>query len=179
MQATGAPAAQRRRARWLGLWILIAALALDRVTKVWLLAEMARRMGAPWTITPFFDLVMVWNRGVSFGMFQAGSDGERYVLIAVSLAISAGLGIWLARTQDRLVAASLGLVIGGAVGNVIDRFQWGAVADFFLVHGFGYYFPAFNVADAAITIGVVGLVLDSFRQHPRRARGTQEDKAHE
>lgn len=166
--APGRPAPARRKALFLGLSCLVAALLLDRVVKLWLIAVMAGRFGAPWSLTGFFDLVMVWNRGVSFGMLQADADLGRYALVGLSLAIAAGLAVWLGRTRDRLVAASLGLVIGGAIGNVIDRVVWGAVADFFLVHGFGYYFPAFNVADSAITIGVAGLLLDSLKRRPAK-----------
>jgi signal peptidase II len=110
-------------------------------------------------LTPFFDLQMVWNRGVSFGLLRADGDIARWGLVALSFAIS-GVFFWWLRTADRrLTATSLGLVIGGALGNVIDRIRFGAVADFLDFNGL--WFPwVFNVADAAITVGAALLAVD-------------------
>jgi signal peptidase II len=110
-------------------------------------------------LTPFFDLQMVWNRGVSFGLLRASEDLARWGLVALSLVIS-GVFLWWLRTADRLpTAIALGLVIGGAVGNVIDRIRFGAVADFLDFNGL--WFPwVFNVADAAITCGAILLAVD-------------------
>ncbi len=114
-------------------------------------------------LTPFFDLRMVWNQGVSFGMLRADSDLSRWGLVAMSFAIS-GVFVWWLRTADRkLTAWALGLVIGGALGNVIDRIRFGAVADFLDFNGL--WFPwVFNVADAGITVGA-GLLLLDFLLH--------------
>ncbi len=110
-------------------------------------------------LTPFFDLQMVWNRGVSFGLLSADSDIMRWGLVAMSFAISAVFVWWLRTAERRLTATALGLVIGGALGNVIDRIRFGAVADFLDFNGL--WFPwVFNVADAAITIGAVLLAVD-------------------
>lgn len=106
---------------------------------------------------------MVWNRGVSFGMFATDAETTRWLLTALALAISAGLVWWLRRQTNGLAVLAIGLVIGGAVGNAIDRIRYGAVADFFDVHVAGWSWPAFNVADSAITVGVLLLLLDAFR----------------
>ncbi|MEM9683195.1 MAG: signal peptidase II, partial [Pseudomonadota bacterium] len=106
--------------------------------------------------------VLVWNRGVSFGMFGTDSPWGPVLLSALALIISACLVIWLRRVEERFLAAAIGFVLGGALGNVIDRLQYGAVADFLDFHAFGYHWPAFNVADSAITVGVVLLLYDSL-----------------
>jgi signal peptidase II len=113
-------------------------------------------------LTPFLDLVMVWNRGVSYGLFQAGGLTGTILLTVFSLAAVAALSWWLRSADRRLLAWGLGLVIGGALGNVIDRILYGAVADFFHFHAFGRDWYVFNVADAAITVGVVALLVDAF-----------------
>ena len=128
----------------------------------------------PVPLTSFFNLVMVWNRGVSFGMFS-GSDWSGPMLLgAINLVVAAALIVWMIKAQGRLLPVSLAFVAGGAVGNAIDRFVWGAVADFFDVYasgGFGdwligvvgtSHWPAFNVADVAISVGVIGLIADSL-----------------
>jgi signal peptidase II len=110
-------------------------------------------------LTPFFDLQMVWNRGVSFGLLRADEDLARWGLVALSFAISGVFFWWLRTAERRLTAVALGLVIGGALGNVIDRIRFGAVADFLDFNGL--WFPwVFNVADAAITVGAILLAID-------------------
>jgi signal peptidase II len=113
-------------------------------------------------LMPFLDLVMVWNRGVSYGLFQAGGFTGTLILTVFSLVAVAALSWWLRSADRRLLAWGLGLVIGGALGNVIDRILYGAVADFFYFHAFGRDWYVFNVADAAITVGVVALLVDAF-----------------
>lgn len=110
-------------------------------------------------ILPFFNLVMVWNEGVSFGLFSEAMTG---ILILVALLISAGLSVWLLRTKLWHEAIPLGMIIGGAIGNTIDRFRFGAVADFFDFHFSGWHYPAFNIADISITLGVAFLILGSL-----------------
>lgn len=148
---------------------ILAGLILiaDQLTKIWILKGldldgMVVPPNAPQQVQvldPWFNLTMVWNRGVSFGLFQADSWLQRGILIAVSLVIAGFLTVWLFQSARRLQATAFGLIIGGAIGNVIDRFAHGAVVDF--LDFSGLYFPyVFNVADAAISIGVGVLILD-------------------
>jgi signal peptidase II len=161
----------------LGLAVAAGALALDQLTKVFLLKGLglaAMGEGASYRIAPFFNIIMAWNRGVSFGLFPAESVAGRVILAGFSLAVVTALGVWLFRTTDRLVAVGVGMIIGGALGNVVDRLRFGAVADFFDFHAFGYHWYVFNVADAAIVIGVGLLVFESlFKSEPAKS-GTTE-----
>lgn len=111
-------------------------------------------------VSPVFDLTMVWNRGVSFGIGQ--SEGVmRWVLVLVTLVIAIGFAVWLLRAERRLTAAALALVVAGALGNWIDRIRFGAVVDFFDFSDIWFVY-VFNVADAAITVGAVLLFIDQF-----------------
>lgn len=148
--------------RTFGLGLAAVVLVLDQATKWWMLEVVGIALRPPIEVTPFFNLVMVWNRGVSFGLFAHEAEVMPYVLSGVAVAISAALLVWLARAERRWIAAAIGLVVGGAVGNVIDRLRFGAVADFFDVHVAGWHWPAFNVADAAIVVGVGMILLDGF-----------------
>ena len=125
-------------------------------------------------LTPFLDLVLIWNKGISYGLFQQDGPLGQWVLLALTAIAVALLWIWLARSTSRLTAVSLGLIIGGAVGNAIDRMAYGAVADFVLLHlttaSFSFKWYVFNLADAAIVAGVAGLLYDSFAGPPRRKR---------
>lgn len=135
--------------------------AVDQATKYWLI-EVMYSVGRQIEVTGFFNLVMVWNRGISFGLFQSGDTG-RWVLSLLAAAVSIGLVIWLRRIDRKLTGYGIGAVLGGAVGNLIDRVSpRGAVADFFDFHVMGYHWPAFNIADVAITIGVGLILVDSF-----------------
>lgn len=144
----------------LGLMVAVVALALDQFSKFWLLEIVDIDSRPPMAIGPIFNLVMVWNRGISFGMLA--EHNLPYALVALSLVIVAVLATWLRCAQERWVAFSIGLVIGGALGNVVDRLRFGAVADFFDFHVAGYHWPAFNIADASIFIGVVLLCAHSM-----------------
>ncbi len=144
-----------------GLGLAAAVLVADQITKWWIVFTV---MQPPRIIpvTPFFNLVMGWNPGVSFGMLDWDFQATTWILSLVALAITAVLGVWLYRADRLRVAFGIGLVIGGAVGNVIDRVRWGAVVDFLDLHWAGYHWPAFNVADSAITVGALVLILDSL-----------------
>jgi signal peptidase II len=104
----------------------------------------------------------VWNRGISYGLFQQETEVGRWALLAISLAAAVGLSVWMARAGSRLLAASLGLIVGGAVGNAIDRIAYGAVFDFVHFHVGSFSWYVFNIADAAIVAGVMGLVYDAL-----------------
>lgn len=144
-----------------GMSLAALIVALDQLSKWWIVDYV---MNPPHVIevTSFFNLVLAHNRGVSFGMMAAGSDLGRWLLVALAMAISAFLMRWLYKAERRIPIITLGLIIGGAIGNVIDRSLIGAVVDFLDFHAFGYHWPAFNVADMAITAGAVGLVVESF-----------------
>lgn len=144
----------------LGLIVATMIVVADRLVKWWAIGALAEEpFGVE--ILPFLNLVLVWNRGISFGMFGGGVL-PAWLLGAVALAVTLALVIWLRRVETRLLAATIGLVIGGAVGNVIDRFRFGAVADFLDLHWGAYHWPAFNLADAAISVGVVILLIDAL-----------------
>jgi signal peptidase II len=146
----------------LGLTLALAVLAADQATK-WLIKRVTLDEGVrSITILPFFDIVAAWNYGVSFGMFNNGDAGDRWVFIAIAAAIVTMLVVWLRRAENTLVAIGLGLVIGGALGNVVDRMLFGAVFDFLLFHAYGWQWPAFNLADSAICVGVGMLIADSL-----------------
>lgn len=117
-------------------------------------------------VTGFFNLVPVWNTGVSFGLFgDAGTS--RWILVALALIIVGVLFVWLTRAGAGLVAVALVLVIGGALGNVLDRIFYGAVIDFFDIHAFGFHWPAFNIADSTIVLGTALLLYDGLFGSPR------------
>ena len=139
-----------------------AIIALDQATKWWILSDV---MSPPRRIpvTGFFDLVLVFNRGVSFGLLGGAPSWATAALIVFALLLSIALCIWMWRADSRLLGVALGCVVGGAIGNVIDRVRHGAVVDFLDFHVAGYHWPAFNVADSAITVGVVFLILDSLK----------------
>lgn len=128
-------------------------------------------------VLPFFNLVLVWNRGISFGIFGAGGAVPPAVLIAVSLGIAAFFAFWLRRTEDRPLACALAAVIGGALGNIIDRIQFGAVVDFLDFHAFGWHWPAFNVADSAIVLGIAYAVADGLLFEPKRQKPKRKAKS--
>jgi signal peptidase II len=149
---------------WLAYGLAVAVIALDQLSKYVILEVVDLPARGAVAVAPFFQLSMVWNRGVSFGMFRAEMDLARWGLAIFSLAVAGALAVWARRGQRLLPAVALGLVIGGAIGNLIDRVRFGAVVDF--LDFSGLYFPwVFNVADSAITVGVALLLLESLVGH--------------
>jgi signal peptidase II len=144
----------------------VATLIADQASKLWLLFvfDIAHR-GAV-RVTPFFDLVLAWNVGISFGWFQSENPMAQIALGTVKAVAVVVLAIWMARSRTLLATVALGLIIGGAIGNAIDRFAYGAVVDFALFHvqigGNVYNWYVFNLADVAIVAGVAALLYDSF-----------------
>lgn len=138
------------------------AFVVDQATKATVLAS-APIMGHGVELLPFFDLVLVHNRGVTFGLLATDHPAGRWLLILVTGAITVALVGWLIRAQSRTQAAALGLIIGGALGNIVDRWRHGAVTDFLDLHAQGYHWPAFNLADSGIVIGVLLLLLVELR----------------
>jgi signal peptidase II len=150
----------------LGLAIALAVAVADQASKLWLLFAFDIGARQPVAVTPFLDLVLVWNRGISYGLFQQDGALGQWALLGVKGLAVLLLWVWLARSGLRLTAAAIGLIIGGALGNAIDRIAYGAVADFVLFHittatwSFNWY--VFNLADVAIVAGVAGLLYESF-----------------
>jgi len=153
-----------------GLVTALATAALDQASKLWLLFVFdIRRLGAV-RVTPFFDLVLAMNTGISYGWFQNESAAGQAILLAVKAIAVVVLSIWMARSRTLIARLALGLIIGGAVGNAIDRFAYGAVVDFALFHvqigGNTFNWYVFNLADVAIVAGVAALLYDSFQGVP-------------
>ncbi len=148
------------------LAVAVAAAAIDQAAKLWLLFVLDLPARGVVRLTPFLDLVLTWNTGISYGLFrQEGPLGQGALLALKAIAVVL-LWIWLSRTTSRLAALSLGLIIGGAVGNAIDRFAYGAVVDFVLFHintaSFSFNWYVFNLADVAIVAGVIGLLFETL-----------------
>jgi len=154
----------------LGAVLAAATVVLDQGTKLALLFGYDLPLHHPVRLAPVLDLTVVWNRGISYGLFQQHSQVGRWLLVAVSLVAAAGLCLWMARTGSRLLAAALGLIVGGAPGNAVDRVAYGAVFDFVHFHVGSWSWYVFNVADAAIVAGVAGLLYDGLVLERRRAR---------
>jgi signal peptidase II len=154
----------------IGLAAALVTLVLDQIAKLYTLFVYDLPVREPVHLTPFLDLIVVWNRGISYGLFQQHTEAGRWILVAVSLAAALALSVWIRRTEGRLLAACLGLIVGGAVGNAIDRVAYGAVFDFIHFHIGSFSWYVFNVADAAIVAGVVGLIYDSFVLEKRRTQ---------
>jgi signal peptidase II len=149
-----------------GLVTAAGALVADQGSKFGLLYGLGFLHRAPSQsipVLPFFNLVMVWNPGISYGLFPASSIIGTAVLVLVSLAAIAGLGYWLWGMTSLSLAMGVGLVIGGALGNLIDRLVYGRVADFFHFYGFGYDWYVFNIADIAITFGAVAIIYEVLK----------------
>lgn len=147
---------------YFGLLLALVIFIADQASKFALVDMLIARGHEGIDVLPFFKLVMVWNQGISFGMFSDGGEMRKYLLIGMALVITALMVGWMWRVQTRLLTTALAFVIGGALGNVIDRFRWGAVADFFYFHHGEWFWPAFNIADSAIFIGVVLLCWESI-----------------
>jgi len=149
-----------------GLAIAVLACSADQATKFWLLDDLDLASRGSVAVMRFFDLVLTWNTGISYGLLQQQGAVGTWALFAFRLAAVIFLWVWLTRAPSRLSAAALGLIIGGAVGNGLDRLHWPGVMDFVLFHietaGFSFRWYVFNLADVAIVAGVVGLLYESL-----------------
>lgn len=144
-------------------WLTAALILLfDQATKIWVLEGLRLAERGPIAMIPTVDFVLVWNRGISYGLFQQDGELGRWLLVAFTVAVSIGIAVWMSRARHALVAVSLGLILGGAIGNLVDRVRFGAVVDFVHFHVGSFSWYVFNVADAAIVFGVVGLLLDGL-----------------
>ncbi|MCB1493251.1 MAG: signal peptidase II [Rhodobiaceae bacterium] len=157
----------------LGWSIAILTLLLDQVSKHWLVDIYDIAAKGPIRVTSWFDIVLVWNRGISYGLFQQEHWLARVGFVALAIGASVFCAVWMKRTTSRLVAAGLGLLIGGALGNAIDRAIHGAVIDFVSLHYGGFNWYIFNIADAAIVAAVAALLYDSLgsRRNPAGKSG--------
>jgi signal peptidase II len=159
-----------RRKPWLwgplspfGIGIALFILAVDQAHKAWMLMVYRIQEKGRIAVTPFFDLVFVKNTGVSYGLFLQDTPQGQWLLAGFAALAVLAMAYWLARgIATRLVAGSVGLIMGGAASNAIDRLVLGGVADFFSLHVLGFYWYVFNIADAAIVAGVIGLLYDSL-----------------
>lgn len=143
----------------LGLWVIVLTFVVDQAHKWWMINIYEIPKGQRIYLTPFLDLIYVINKGVSYGMLD---NTGPWLLTGFALLVSLAFWVWLSQpSTGRLMAASLGLIIGGALANALDRLHLGGVADFFSLHAFGFYWYIFNIADVAIVAGVIGLLYDS------------------
>ena len=149
------------RVRW-GVLAALLVLLADQGSKWWVLHVLNLPVRGQVRVLPVLSLTMVWNQGVTFGLFHQSGAWGPWLLAAIALAVVGVLAVWLRRAESLPVALSLGAIAGGAVGNVVDRVRFGAVVDFLHAHAFGHSWYVFNVADAAIVCGVGVLVLDGL-----------------
>jgi signal peptidase II len=151
-------------------------IVVDQLTKAWVLSDLdLRELGRVPVWPPIFNFTWVENRGVSFGLFGDGS--ARWLLSAFSVVVAGILGWWALKADRRLLVTSIGLIMGGAIGNVIDRIRFGFVVDFLDFSGTGVFPWVFNVADSAITIGVILLILDSLLSERAAKVGVAAEKS--
>jgi signal peptidase II len=152
----------RPAARYVAAFATAALIvAFDQATKWWILEHVMQPPRIV-PVLPFLDLVLVWNRGITFGLFNSGGSAQPVVFTVLAAVIVGGLLVWLRRVVRWWVAAAIGSVLGGAIGNVADRLRFGAVVDFIDVHVAGWHWPAFNVADSAICVAVALLAVDAL-----------------
>lgn len=152
------------------LWIVVLVIVLDQITKI--AADNLLNYLQPVAIMPMFNLTLVYNQGAAFSFLSDAGGWQRWFFIILSLTISIVLIVWLQRLKQshRLQTISIALILGGAIGNLIDRSIYGHVIDFIDVYYQHYHWPAFNIADSAISIGTVLLIIDSFRHHHEDAK---------
>ncbi len=157
-----------------GLAVLI--IVLDQLTKYWMLEGLSlREVGQVPVLPPILNFSYVENTGVSFGLF--GGGGARWLLAVFSIVVAGALAWWVTQAKRSMLATAIGLVIGGAIGNAIDRVRFGYVVDFVDVSGIGFFPWVFNVADSAITVGMILLILDSILSERKPKVGVVNEKA--
>jgi signal peptidase II len=147
---------------WLGLGVALVVAIADQLTKLWVLDFFASRPMPIVEVAPFFNLVLTGNRGMSFGLFNDNAAANALIFTGLAAVIVVGLLVWLWQSRTLALRIGLGLIIGGAIGNVVDRLLRGAVVDFLDFHLGTWHWFAFNLADAAICVGVAVLLIDSL-----------------
>jgi signal peptidase II len=161
--------------RW--LWISVAVIIADQLSKFWIESHMV--LGENFSVLPVFNIVRAHNPGAAFSMLAGENGWQRWFFSALAVGVSIALLYWLrklALATHALLSGGLALILGGAIGNVIDRFEHGYVVDFVQLHWGAAYFPAFNVADSAISIGAALVVLDALREGGRERRAARTRK---
>ena len=160
------PATTREASGWLWLPVTVAVIGLDQLVKLWLVAHLA--LYRPVRLLPVLDITLTYNSGAAFSFLAEASGWQKWLFAGLAVAVGVAIVLWLRRLgarRQRLLCLSLTLILGGALGNLVDRLRIGHVVDFILVHWHGTYFPwAFNVADSAITVGAVLLLIDAWLQ---------------
>ncbi len=154
--------------RTLGILVAFVGLIADQANKLWLIDVFHIAERQPVQLTPFFDVVYARNPGISYSLLSAHTDFGRWALLAGTFAATLLIGVWLWRAANRLVAFSLGLIVGGALGNAVDRLFYGSVSDFYHFHWGNFSWYIFNLADCAIVAGVALLLYDSFGFKPKK-----------
>jgi signal peptidase II len=154
---------------WLGLAVALSVVVLDQASKAWILGFFAERSERVAVLTSFFNLVLTGNRGMSFGLFNTNATMNTAIFTVLAAVIVIALVVWLRRAHNPVIRIALGMIIGGAIGNVVDRLMRGAVVDFLDFHIGAWHWYAFNLADAAICLGVIALLLDGLLARPKAA----------
>lgn len=152
------------------LWLAVAVIVLDQVTKLWAMTSLA--LYEPVPVLPMFNLMLAFNHGAAFSFLGDADGWQRWLFIFLALGVSLVLVVWLAKTSrsQRVLVLGLTLILGGAIGNVIDRIALHYVVDFLDFHWAGWHYPTFNVADIAISMGAVLLVWDAWKNQPEREK---------
>lgn len=153
--------------RLYGFITALILLVLDQASKQWVLAWFLND-GDQITLTPFLNIIFAWNPGVSFGFLRAGSPQASWALLALAGSLSALVLVWLWHAVDRYQSVCFGAILGGAIGNIIDRWVYGAVIDFIDFHIFGYHWYVFNIADCGVVVGAILLVMQTLFTDPKR-----------
>ena len=159
------------------LWLSLAVIALDQASKAWVVRHLSFHVATP--VLPVLDLTLAYNPGAAFSFLADQSGWQRWLLTALALGVAVMIVGYLGRLQARrqgLLCAALALILGGALGNLIDRLRLGYVVDFISAHWHGHYFPAFNVADSSITIGAALLLIDLLRDGRRSGAPSGEEE---
>jgi signal peptidase II len=154
---------------WRWLWITASMVVLDQVTKLWIVGNVTHDI----YVFPVLNIIHTVNYGAAWSMFENWGGSQRWLLSGLALVVSVAIVVWLRRlplARHRLLVGGLVLILGGAIGNVIDRLRLGHVIDFIQVHWSNSYFPAFNVADSAISVGAALVIIDSFLESRREKR---------
>jgi len=165
---------QKSQLKW--LWLSVAALILDFATKQ--MAQHFLTFAQPVYVLPIFDLTLLYNKGAAFSFLANESGWQRWFFTVIALSVSTVMTVWLMKLKanEKWLAAALALVIGGAIGNLYDRIAYGHVVDFIHVHWDEHYFPAFNIADSAITLGAIMLLIDSLLFSTNKSSSTKNSK---